>query len=180
MQLFTAVMALVAATGSLGWVVLRLLAVRLPWAGRLGRDLQPLMLWFAALVAVGATLGSLYFSEVANYAPCKLCWYQRVFMYSQAVILPLAAWRGDRAVRRYSIPLSVFGLLVAAYHYLIEWVPTLEKTSCAIDIPCTAVWFRSFGFVSLAFMAAAGFLSILLLSSITFPAEDNTAQEVGS
>ena len=29
--------------------------------------------WFVALLA---TVGSLYFSEVAGFEPCRLCWYQ--------------------------------------------------------------------------------------------------------
>ena len=35
--------------------------------------------------------GSLYFSEVANYVPCRLCWFQRIAMYPLAVILLIAA-----------------------------------------------------------------------------------------
>jgi len=171
MQLFTAVLALSAATGSVLYLLLRLLAPWVPAAARLGRDIEPMALTLAAVIAVGATLGSLYFSEIANYAPCKLCWFQRIFIYPQAVILSIAAVTRDRKVWRYSVPLSVAGLAVASYHYLIEWVPTLEKTSCALDTPCTAVWFRSFGFVSLALMAALAFLSVTVLTAVRFPGE---------
>ena len=37
-------------------------------------------LMLAGSVAVGATIGSLYFSEVADFIPCELCWYQRIAM----------------------------------------------------------------------------------------------------
>ncbi|HZZ99414.1 MAG TPA: disulfide bond formation protein B, partial [Candidatus Paceibacterota bacterium] len=32
---------------------------------------------YAWIVAIAAMAGSLYFSEVLNFAPCVLCWYQR-------------------------------------------------------------------------------------------------------
>ena len=41
----------------------------------------PAALWLAFLVALTATVGSLYFSEVARFTPCVLCWYQRIAMY---------------------------------------------------------------------------------------------------
>lgn len=40
----------------------------------------------AAVVAGTATAGSLYLSEGANLLPCKLCWYQRIGMYSLAAV----------------------------------------------------------------------------------------------
>ena len=63
-------------------------------------------LWIAFLVAAVAMAGSLYFSEVANYMPCRLCWFQRIAMYPLAVILLVAAIRGDRGVRWYAVPLG--------------------------------------------------------------------------
>ena len=43
-------------------------------------------------LALAATLGSLFYSEIAGFEPCKLCWLQRIFMYPQAVLLGIA-WR---------------------------------------------------------------------------------------
>jgi hypothetical protein len=50
----------------------------------------------------------------------------------------------------------------------VEWYPTLESNVCAIDVPCTTIWFREFGFVTLPFMALCGFVSIIILLSTTF------------
>ena len=41
---------------------------------------------FAALVAVMATFGSLYYSEFAGFTPCKFCHYQRHAMYPLSLI----------------------------------------------------------------------------------------------
>ena len=51
----------------------------------------PDALTLALCVALVATAGSLYFSEVAHFVPCKLCWYQRIAMYPLVPILAIAA-----------------------------------------------------------------------------------------
>ena len=96
------------------------------------------MLWIAFLVAATSTAGSLYFSEVADFVPCHLCWYQRIAMYPLSLLLVIAAARRDRAVRWYVGPLAGVGALISTYHYLVEWFPSLEGSSvCAVSVPCT-------------------------------------------
>ena len=93
-------------------------------------------LWIAFLVAGIAMAGSLYFSEVADFIPCRLCWFQRIAMYPLAVILLVAAIRRDRAVRWYVVPVAAIGACVSMYHYVIEWNPELEVgDACAATGP---------------------------------------------
>ena len=66
-------------------------------------------LWLAWLVSIVTTLGSLYYSEVAHYVPCELCWYQRICIYPFSVVLLIAAIRRDVSVWRYVLPVSVIG-----------------------------------------------------------------------
>ena len=120
-------------------------------------------LWIAFLVAATSMGGSLYFSEVANYEPCRLCWFQRIAMYPLAVVLLVAAIRHDRAVRWYAGPVAAIGALVSTYHYLVEWHPGLDGGACGVGPACSIVWFRELGFVTLAFMALCGFVAILVL-----------------
>ena len=42
---------------------------------------------FATLVAIVCSVGSLVYSEVVGFIPCKFCWYQRYLMYPIALIL---------------------------------------------------------------------------------------------
>lgn len=160
-QVFFAFLALVALTGAVGVIALRVL----PWpAGRrVGAAIAESSTWLAWLVAAVAMAGSLYFSEVAHYTPCKLCWYQRICMYPLALILLVGAVLRDRRIAWYGIPLAAIGAVISSYHYLIEWYPSLEATECDPLAPCTLVWFRRFGFVSLPFMAGCGFLAIIAL-----------------
>lgn len=172
-QLFFSMLTLVAAAGTVGLVVLRLAARRSEAAMELGRAVGDAAVWLALLVALTATLGSLYFSEVANYVPCRLCWFQRIAMYPLVPVLAVGAVRRDRGLRWYVLPIAVVGAAISAYHYLIEWRPELDTGACDASGPsCTAVWFREFGFVSLAFMALVGFVTVLALVFVRFPPAD--------
>ena len=59
--------------------------------------------------------------------------------------------------------MAAVGAVVSTYHYLIEWRPSLEGGACGVGPSCADIWFREFGFVTLAFMALAGFVAILVL-----------------
>ena len=54
---------------------------------KIGAFLGRYGLLFAFLTALGATAGSLFYSNVAGFAPCELCWFQRIFMYPLVIIL---------------------------------------------------------------------------------------------
>jgi disulfide bond formation protein DsbB len=112
-----------------------------------------------------AMVGSLWFSEVAHYVPCSLCWYQRIAMYSMAVIAAVSWVRHEaRVIAPYVLTLAVVGACISTYHYLVEWFPTLESSVCAVDVPCTTIWFRKFGFITLPFMAGITFLATGLVA----------------
>ncbi|MEA2001752.1 MAG: disulfide bond formation protein B [Actinomycetota bacterium] len=118
---------------------------------------------YGAVVAGTAMLGSLYLSEIANLPPCRMCWYQRFAMYPTAIVLAIAAWRHDARVR---IPVTVTVLIgsgISIYHYLIQWFPSLEGTSCSVTVPCTTAWFRVFGFMSIPYMALSAFSFVLVM-----------------
>ncbi len=170
-QLFVGLLTIAAAVGGIAVLALRgLAATGNEGARRLGSSISDSSLWLAWLVAVAATVGSLYFSEVANFAPCRLCWFQRIAMYPLAVILLVAAVRKDPAVRWYAVPLALIGVAISGWHSLIEWRPALDSGQCELQGPsCTFIWFREFG-LSLANMALIGFLTILILLLVRYPA----------
>lgn len=136
-----------------------------------------LRLWaprVAGAIAVVATVGSLYLSEVADLVPCRWCWFQRVAMYPLALVLSVGIVTDDRGLRRYALPMSMIGLVISTWHYLLQNFPSLEDAdSCNILNPCTFKYAWKFGFVSIPYMAGSGFLLImsLLLSSRTTSAE---------
>lgn len=179
---FLAVLAIVA----LGGVLVSLLLAGADRSG-LGRGVMaapravigPGALWLAAIVAGVATTGSLYFSEVAGYAPCALCWYQRIAMYPLVVILGIAAARGDVAIRRYVAPIAAVGAAVSIYHIGVERLPGLPTGACSLEAPCDLIWVERFGFVTIPVMALAGFLAILSLLLIYAADGSRASEDVG-
>src|SRR5215470_7128570 len=149
-ELFTSLLALLAGAGALALGIARLVARSSSSVAAFVAAVDDIGLWLAFVVAATATAGSLYFSEVAHFIPCNLCWYQRIAMYPLSLILLIAAIRRDHGVRWYVGPLAAAGALISTYHYLVEWYPSLEGGGvCAITAPCTVPWFREMGFVTL-------------------------------
>lgn len=170
-QLFTSLLAVLAVVGSLALLALRLLAVRSPAAARLGAQFAPIQLPLAWLVALGAMLGSLYFSEIANYEPCRYCWFQRIAMYPLAMLLLIAMLRKDRHIAWYAVPIAASGALLSLRHRYLELNPSFGPGGCSADVPCSAVWFERLGFVTLSVMALFGFVSIIILLTVRFPTD---------
>ena len=165
-SLFLALLALAAQAGAAALAVTlaaRALAPRARWPRQAIEAIGPAALVVASVVALVATLGSLYYSEVADFPPCRLCWFQRIGMYPLALVLPIAAWRRDRQVRWYALPLAVVGGAVSIYHMLIERYPSLESSSCEITNPCSTIWVEKFGYLTIPTMALSGFVLIALL-----------------
>lgn len=113
--------------------------------------------WAIALIAM---LGSLYFSEVKGYLPCKLCWYQRILMYPQVFLIGIAAVR-EQQVYMYVLPMTILGGCISLYHYLMEKTSWFESNSfsCGI-VPCDAQYINWFGFVTIPFLALTAFVLI--------------------
>jgi disulfide bond formation protein DsbB len=155
---FLALLALAALAIATGLVVYRLARGREATAG-LGEK----ALWAAWIVAAVATIGSLVYSEVVHFVPCRLCWFQRIFMYPLAIVLLVGAIRKDLAAKFYALPLALLGLATSIYHYIVEIYPSLEGGSCDPLNPCSARHVEVFGFVSIPFMAGAGFTLIAVL-----------------
>ena len=128
-----------------------------------------LHLYFAWLVAIVATLGSLYFSEVRHFVPCTLCWYQRILMYPLVVLLGIAGWRLDRSIRAYALPLSVLGMGFAAFHYLEQMVPGFgAEALCSTGVPCSGRYIEWLGFITIPFLALVAF-TLITIALATLP-----------
>jgi disulfide bond formation protein DsbB len=131
-------------------------------------------LWLAFLVAAVATGGSLFFSEVADFVPCELCWFQRIFMYPVAVTGLLVAAAGEHRLARYLLPLPVIGGGFSVYHLLVENGVVEQTQACSISAPggCAVKWIEEFGYVTIPVLALTAFalvFAFLLLASLDAP-----------
>jgi disulfide bond formation protein DsbB len=130
-------------------------------------------LWAAFVVAAIATGGSLFFSEIAHFVPCELCWFQRICMYPLSIVTLLAAARGDYRVARYLLPLPVVGAGVSVYHLLVENGVVEQAKACLASAPggCATKWINEFGWMTIptlaltAFVLLTGFLALAAAGS---------------
>lgn len=169
MNQITGVLTLGAAACTVALVVARLTPAARPLLERL----HPWRMWCAFVVAGAATAGSLWYSESAEFTPCKFCWLQRIFMYSLAVVLLVGAIRRDRNAVFYAVPLAAIGLVISIYHNLLEHNPTWESKECATTVPCAVPYFKTWGWLTLAGMALVGFVTVLAL--LLLPTATSTA-----
>ena len=140
-------------------------------------DVQRLALGLAWFVALVTTLGSLYFSEVAHFTPCKLCWYQRIAMYPFVIVLLVAALRRDRRVGWYVVPVAGIGALFAAYQTQLQAFPHQHSSFCTLTEPCTVRYVWEFGFVSLPFMALSAFAFVITMTVIAAHSDRDRLEE---
>ncbi|MFC6975544.1 disulfide bond formation protein B [Halomicroarcula sp. GCM10025709] len=113
-----------------------------------------LLLTVATVVATVATAGSLFFSLGLGLTPCRLCWYQRILMYPLVVVLGVAAVEERPAVARTVLPLSVFGLGLAAYH---SWLQVTQTTCSVGVVSCATVQYRLFGLLTIPNLSLLAF-----------------------
>ncbi|MYL51173.1 disulfide bond formation protein B [Halobacillus litoralis] len=118
------------------------------------------LLWATSLVA---TVGSLFFSEVLGYAPCELCWYQRILMYPLVLIYGTALWKKKWDVAFPGIIMSGMGMFVSIYHYMLQKIPSLSAADTCGLVPCNGQYINVFGFVTIPFLAGTAFIIIFII-----------------
>ncbi|MFJ7827731.1 disulfide oxidoreductase [Psychrobacillus sp. NPDC096623] len=123
------------------------------------------LLLFMWTVALTATLGSLYFSEIKGYEPCDLCWYQRILMYPLVLILGIAYIQKNPKIAMTTLAFSVIGGCISAYHYSIQKLSFLQETAPACGrVPCTGQYINYAGFITIPFLALIAFILIAITS----------------
>jgi disulfide bond formation protein DsbB len=160
-------------------LALRWLGVRVP-ARALERLVEGYELWLVFLVAAVATGGSLFFSEVAGFVPCELCWYQRICMYPLSITTLLAALANDFRAARYLLPLPVVGAGVSVNHILVENRVVGQTQTCLVSAPggCATKWIEEFGYVTIPTFALTAFalaFALLLLAALASTPADTVS-----
>ena len=72
---------------------------------------------FATSVALFCSIGSLVYSEVVGFIPCKFCWYQRYLMYPIALFLIIGLFNKSVIKAGY---LSAVGAGIGIYHIYLQ------------------------------------------------------------
>jgi disulfide bond formation protein DsbB len=121
----------------------------------------------AFIVVLTAMLGSLTYSDILNYEPCKLCWLQRILMYPQVLLLGIALWTKDSAAKLYALVLSLIGIPLAFYHYLVQLgVVAAPCSTGGYTVSCAQYFSMNFGYITIPMMAMSAFLLVALIMLI--------------
>lgn len=134
--------------------------------------------YFVFASTLTATLGSLFFSEIAQFAPCVLCWYQRIFIYPQALISYIGAMRDEsRFLRPYLIALNIGGFIFSLYHNFILWFPQYaELVECTTKggPSCIEGYQFYYGYITIPLMALTVIVFNLIMMTIYFPKKETS------
>ncbi len=129
--------------------------------------LRPVSAEAAAAIATTCMLGSLYMSEIANFNPCRLCWYQRFFMYPSALLLIAALFIKNAALKWVAFGLSAIGFGIAVFHryeqVVYDPLAGHEGGFCDPLNPCGLPYVQEFGFITIPTMAGIGFAGVMAM-----------------
>ncbi|MEZ4814748.1 MAG: disulfide bond formation protein B [Bdellovibrionota bacterium] len=128
--------------------------------------IESYLIW---IIALSATAGSLFFSEILKIPPCDLCWYQRIFIYPLVFMMPIAIFKEDFNFRPYTLSLLIPGTIVSLYHNLLYY-GVIEKplVPCKAGVSCTSREFEFFGFLGIPLMSLLAFLAMIMLITATY------------
>lgn len=120
----------------------------------------------AFIVVLTATLGSLTYSDILGYEPCKLCWFQRILMYPQVLLLGIGLWKKEyfRGATLYALILSLIGIPLAFYHYLVQLGLVAAPCSTGgFTVSCAKYFTMTYGYITIPIMALSAFLLVALI-----------------
>jgi disulfide bond formation protein DsbB len=127
-------------------------------------DSNWILLFLCWLLAGVSMAGSLFFSEVMGFAPCLLCWYQRICLFPLVLVLAVGLFPLDRSVVKYALPLAVVGWGIAAYHNLVHAGIIPESLApCSQGVSCTEEYIEWLGFLSIPMLSLLSFSAIAIL-----------------
>jgi disulfide bond formation protein DsbB len=83
-------------------------------------------------------------------------------MYPQVILLGIASVKNDFGVKKYIMPLSIIGLLISIYHYMLQMSPI--PLPCSDEVAnCALKQISYFGYITIPLMAGTAFVVIISL-----------------
>ncbi len=120
------------------------------------------------VISLFSSIFPLVYSEIINFAPCVLCWWQRVFMFPTLFMFGIALWDKDRRVIRYVLPLLSIGFLISAYQNFFYYFGESSSLPCdASGVSCYQRLVSEFnGYISIPMLALTAFFALLTLLAV--------------
>lgn len=126
-------------------------------------------IYFGWLISLVASVASLFFSEVMEFPPCTLCWYQRIAMYPLVIIFFVGKAKALKDVFSFSAPFVLIGWTIALYHNLLHYEIVPESASpCREGVSCSTVYIELFDFITIPMMSFFAFSLIGIFLMIIY------------
>jgi len=121
-------------------------------------------LWITLAFSLAGFVGSLGYSEVIGYAPCKLCWIQRITLYPILILSAVGLYKKqDTNLVDCIIALMIIGSLFGVYHLVLQFVPnSLDCATTGQGVSCSKNWVRVWGYITIPMMCLTAHLNIML------------------
>ncbi len=165
-EYFTLLSSLVVVAEQIGIVAFFAVLIRGVYEQRVLRWIGEHAMSLMFAVALASLAGSLVYSDIIGFAPCVLCWWQRVLLYPQAVILAVALYKKQDATP-YVLAFSIPGVLLAAYHYWGQMF-AVSALPCGVPGPgvvsCADRYFVEFGYITIPMMSLTAFALLVMLA----------------
>ncbi len=146
-------------------VILLALIFRKSWGREVAEFAGKHALVLAFLVSLAAVFGSLFYSEIAGYEPCPLCWWQRVMLYPSVILLGIAAFKKDRSIFTYVVPLAAISAVIAFYQYYATSLGGSSLLACTdAGGACSKVYVNAFGYITIELMSLTASALILVFA----------------
>lgn len=117
------------------------------------------------VILIGCALGSLTYELVFGYAPCLLCWYQRMTLFPLAILVLTANIRTSRLLQNQVLILSGIGFVFSLIHNYIDIFPG-GPDICGSGPSCLLRYVHTFGFVTIPLMSAITLLSVIVFTLV--------------
>lgn len=119
-----------------------------------------------ALFTLAPIIGSLTYSDYFGLTPCKLCWYQRIFMYPMFFIALIGLKIKDKNTTKYTLALATLGSLISLYQLYLQFF-VKGYDNCSVvgqNASCSKIWIKVFDFMTIPSMALICFILVILIS----------------
>ncbi len=135
---------------------------------RIGSIIAPQYLNLVLVISIIGFLGSMYFSEVLAFAPCKACWYQRIAAFPIIILAIVAQVTKTRKAYALMLSLTMIGMIIAAFQVADETLGTdlLGIINCD-SAACAAPGFELFGIFTIPTLALLMFIALNLILLVT-------------
>jgi disulfide bond formation protein DsbB len=121
------------------------------------------------LISLFAVLSSLFFSKIMHWVPCVYCWWDRVWIFPQAVIFGAALFKKQKNILLSAFILSLFGLINSVGHLYLYYYGESNAPCDASGVSCVQRLVNEFGgYISIPTMAFSGFFALLTLCAVVY------------